>query len=221
MISMASTLKPVVDEQVLLATLRARYATKSFDPSRKIPADTWQTLEHVMVLAPSSFGLQPWKFIVISDPALRATLRPHSWGQSQITDASHMVVFAGRVTMTDADVDRHLNSIVTVRGVDRNSLTPYGEMMKGFMKSGVNLSEWVNRQVYIALGQFLTSAALLGLDACPMEGFVPAEYDSALGLADSGYRSVVVATAGYRSSNDVYADAKKVRFDLADVIVRR
>ena len=101
----------------LLDALRWRYATKQFDPSRQIPADTWAALEAALVLTPSSYGLQPWSFLVVEDPALRAELRPHSWNQSQITDASHLVVFLARRTIELADLTRLTEATSAARGV--------------------------------------------------------------------------------------------------------
>jgi len=157
----------------LLTALNWRYATKSFDPTRKLPPETVEALLDALVLTPSSFGLQPWKFLVVDDPALRARLRIESWDQTQVTDASHLVVFTVRDTVTEADVDELLARVMAVRGMAAQALAPLRGMILGFIggRSEADLFTWNSRQAYIALGQLMTCAALLGVDACPMEGF--------------------------------------------------
>ena len=214
------TTKPTLNE-TLLNQLRWRYATKQFDPSRKVPAADWKTLEETLVLTPSSFGLQPWRFIVVTDQATKEKLVPASWGQRQVADASHVVVFAIRKNVGPADVDRYLARIAEVRGVGVDSLNGFREVLTGFLAQpadAFDANEWSSRQVYIALGNFLTSAALLGIDTCPMEGIEPVRYDEVLGLAEQGYQTVVVAAAGYRAAEDKYAALPKVRFAPDEVI---
>jgi nitroreductase len=211
-------MKPVENE-TLVKQLRWRYATKKFDPARKIPPEDWQTLEQALLLAPSSFGLQPWKFFVITDPATRAELREVSWGQPQITDASHLVVFAARTNIGSNDVERYVNRIAEVRTVPVASLDGFRQMMLAHVKQPNSVvTEWARRQVYIALGTFLTTAALLGIDACPMEGFQRERYDEILGLSQFGYEATVLAAAGYRSPEDSYAALARVSHRLEEVI---
>ncbi|MBS0189590.1 MAG: NAD(P)H-dependent oxidoreductase [Planctomycetes bacterium] len=213
--------RPVEGEH-LLNNLRWRYAVKKFDPARQIESATWSALEHASIHSPSSFGLQPWKFVVIEDRALREKLRGASWNQSQITDASKLVVFARKTRLTQSDVDQYIARIAHVRGVSRESLADFHKMITGFAsKPGFDTGLWAAKQVYIALGVFLTSAAMLGIDACPMEGFDPGQYYEILGLSSSGLAATVVATAGYRAADDPFAHLKKVRFSEAEVIVRR
>jgi nitroreductase len=210
-----------VSRDTLVQQLRWRCAAKEFDSSRNISADDWRALEESLLLTPSSFGLQPWRFIVITDPATRQKLVPISWGQRQIADASHLVVFAIRKNLGIGDVDRYLARIAEVRGVSVESLKGFRDMLAGFVgqpASQFNVNEWAARQVYIALGNFMTSAALLGIDSCPMEGIEPSKYDEILGLTAQGYATVVVAAAGYRSAGDKYASLPKVRFAPDQVI---
>ena len=211
-----------LNTQQLLAQLKWRYATKQFDPARKISAQDWAALEQALVLSPSSGGLQPWKFVVVKNPALRAQLRPVSYGQPQITDASHLVVFASRTDVTEADVDAHIKNVAAIQGVGAEALTPLRGMLLGGIVQSRDLparQAWARNQVYIALGNFLTSAAVLGIDACPMEGFDRAKYDEILGLEAQGYAAAVVATAGYRAATDKYASAPKARFPQSQVLV--
>ena len=207
--------------QQLLNALNWRYATKVFDSGRKIPADVWQTLEHALALSPSSYGLQPYRFLVINDPAKRAELLPHSWNQKQVVDASHYIVFTARTRMTEADVENLIARTTDVRKIPASSLNFYRDMMLGDLVKGPRSQfahEWATRQAYIALGNLMTCAAVLGVDACPMEGFVPAEYDRVLGLGDSGYASVVCCALGYRAASDKYAGLAKVRFEIKDLV---
>ena len=208
----------------LIQQLNWRYATKVFDPARKIPAELWEQLEQALVLTPSSFGLQPYRFIVVTDPALKARLRPASWNQSQIEDCSHLVVFLAQNDMTEASIDEYLARIAQVRGVTAESLTGYRSFMVGDLVQGPRhaiIQEWAARQTYIALGNFMTSAAVLGVDTCPLEGLVPAQYDEILGLAGSGYRTVCACPAGYRSEADKYATLPKVRYAKDRLITHR
>jgi nitroreductase len=205
----------------VLQQLQWRYATKKFDPSKTISDDAWKVLEQSMVLAPSSFGLQPWKFFVVGNPEIRRELLAHSWGQAQVVDASHLVVFAIKKDLNAADVDRYLDRVAEVQQTPVENLQKYGSIVKGFMEKPpypLDINEWSTRQVYIALGQFMTAAAVLGIDTCPMEGFVPTKYDEVLGLPAQGYKAVVVCPAGYRSDEDHSAQRPKVRFKTEDVV---
>jgi nitroreductase len=208
----------------LLEALQWRYATKSFDPNKKIPADVWEALEHSLVLTPSSYGLQPWKFLVIADPALRESLLPHAWRQRQVVDCSHLVVMAVKSKMSEADVDRFLHRIAEIRGGTPDALLGYKKVILGDIVHGERgdaVMEWASRQAYIALGQFMAACALLGVDTCPMEGFVPQKFDEVLGLAEQGLTTCVLCPAGYRSEADRYAGLPKVRFKHDDMIERR
>jgi nitroreductase len=202
--------------------LRWRYATKSFDAARRIPEQTWAVLEESLVLTPSSFGLQPWKFLIVENPAVREDLKSHSWNQPQVTDASHFVVFAARTDVSESDIDTWVSRLADVQGTSADALAPLKGMMGGFVGSMPQPARhyWNVRQVYIALGQFMTTAALLGVDTCPMEGLNPSAYDDILGLNDSGYATAVACAAGYRCATDHTAARPKARFHPSDVIRR-
>jgi len=208
----------VVSQEQLLQQLSWRYATKQFDSTRQIPADVWQTLEESLVLTPSSFGLQPWKFFVLTDRDLRQKLVEYSWGQKQVVDASHLVIMAIKKEFQAADVDHYIERIAEVRQVPLESLDGFSKTIKGFLDGPIDLNVWASNQVYIALGQLMLSAALLGIDTCPMEGFDRAKYDEVLGLGEQGYTAVVLCPAGYRAEEDKYATLPKVRFPQAEMI---
>ncbi len=208
-----------ITPQDLISSLNWRYATKQFDPSKKISAQDWDALQQSLILSPSSFGMQPWKFYQIETPAIRAKLRELSWDQSQITDASHLVVIAAKQEVKETDIDAFLQSISQTRGIPVGVLAEYKAMMTGMiLDKNFDVFKWTSKQCYIALGFFLSSAATLGIDACPMEGFDPAGYDQVLGCSKEGYFPMVVATAGYRASTDDYAKLKKVRYPAQQII---
>lgn len=204
----------------LLCSLRWRYATKQFDPSRMIPGNIWDALEESLVLTPSSFGLQPWKFIVVADPSLRMKLLSESWKQPQVTEASHYVVLTARTDLTSDDIEAWIERLSEVQGTDIGTLGPLKGMIEGFAQamSQEERRAWNVRQVYIALGQLMASAAALGIDACPMEGISASGYDHVLGLAGGSHTTVVACALGYRAVSDKYAQAPKARFERSQVI---
>lgn len=213
-------MQPITATQ-LIEALNWRYATKKFDPAKKISAETWAEIERALVLTPSSYGLQPWKFLVVNDPALREQLVAHSWNQRQVADASHLVVFAAKQSVTEEDAVRLVATTAATRGLDPSTLGFYRDMIVGDLVHGPRsavVPDWAARQVYIALGQLMTCAALLGIDACPMEGIDPAAYDELLGLAGSDYATVVACPLGYRAGDDKYASLPKVRYPAGEVI---
>lgn len=218
---MSNSLLPTLDSDALLGVLNSRYAVKIFDETRKIDVPTMQALEQALILSPSSFGLQPWKFVVITDDALKAQLLPHAWNQASVTTCSHLVVLFAKKSLGDEDVTKLIAATAEVRHMEQTSLDGYAGMINGSISklSPDELLNWNQRQVYIALGEFLVAAALLGVDACPMEGFDRAKFDEILNV--EGYSATVMATAGYRSPEDKYGDLPKVRYPTSDLIEHR
>jgi nitroreductase len=204
----------------LLAALRWRYATKRFDSNQKIPVTTWDAIEESLVLTPSSFGLQPWKFLVIQDPAVRGNLLGESWRQLQVTEASHYVVLTARTDLDTSDIDAWMARMGEVQSSPAETLASYRGVITGFTQAMSHEARhaWNVRQAYIALGQLMAAAAVLGVDACPMEGISAAGYDQVLGLAGSGYATVVACALGYRAADDKYAVIPKARFERAQII---
>lgn len=203
-------------------SLRWRYATKAFDPQKKVSEEQLQQILEAGNLAPTSYGLQPFKFIVIENQELQDKLVPFSYNQNQISEASHIIVIAAR---TDIDID-YVNEYVTriekTRGLPEGSVAEYGKMMAGTVSS---LSEeaketWNNRQGYIALGMMMSAAAALGVDSCPMEGFVAGEYDKMLGLTELNLRSIVLLPVGFRSDEDKTQHNEKVRWPLSEIVIK-
>ncbi len=202
-----------------------RYATKRFNPGKKISGADWKTLEESLLLAPSSFGLQPWHFVSISDAKLRETLREASWKQPQVTDASHLVVLAARISVDASYVNDFIKRVATTRGIPESSLDAYRGMIDGFVaalaKKPGAVESWATHQLYLALGMLLTTAAMLGIDACPLEGIDPAFYNEALGLPARGFSTKVAVALGYRADDDVLASLSKVRLPAETVFTRR
>ena len=204
----------------IVKCLQWRYATKKFDANKKLDSDTYQKLEEAMRLSASSFGLQPWKFVVVTDPEIKKQLPAHSWGQMQAQDCSHLVVICRIENLDEQYVEHYLDTIASVRGVKKESLSSYGDMMKGFVNKPIDKNAWMEKQCYIALGTLLTAAAALGVDACPMEGFDAEAYGRILGLKEKGCHAVVVCPLGFRAEDDKYSQAAKVRFPSEKVIIK-
>ncbi|MBF0491103.1 MAG: NAD(P)H-dependent oxidoreductase [Candidatus Omnitrophica bacterium] len=207
----------------MINDLNWRYATKKFDYSKKVSKQDLEDLLEVLRLSPSSFGLQPWKFIVVKNEALRQEIRKNSWDQPQVTDASDLIVLCSLKTMDRDVVKKFINTIAETWKVSPESLAGYEQKMLGSIKakSPEEISNWMKRQVYIALGMLLSACAQKKIDACPMEGFIPKKVDEILGLEAQGLESVVMCPIGYRASDDSYAVLKKVRLDKSKVLIER
>lgn len=205
-------------------TLMWRYATKVFDTTKKVSDETINELLDAARLSPSWYGVQPWKFILIENPSLRQKLRAASYDQSQVTDASHFVVFAAKTGYSEKDVDAYIESTAKLQGVSPSDLTPLREGIMGSIVNrlqGAALANFAMNQTHIALGFFLEAAALKEVDACPMGGFDPAAYDEILGLRELGLHAAVIVAVGYRSGDDRAATRTKSRFPLEEVVIRK
>lgn len=215
---------PRVDNEILHNQMKWRYACKKFDPTKKIREADWKILAETLQLTASSYGLQPWKFVVVQDPALRSQLLPLSWGQTPVTDASHFVVLTYKEKMDEAHIVKLVEQTAKTRGIEPAKLEKFKSTMLGDLVTGPRsevIGWWAQRQTYIAMGSFLTTAALMEIDTLPMEGLDPAGYDKVLGLEATGFKTVAAIACGYRSTEDKYQHAKKVRFDIDDVVVYR
>lgn len=212
-----------MDKSPIIDALQWRYATKKFDPSKKISETDLHELLEAARLAPSSYGLQPWGFVAVTDPALRKQLREHAWNQAQVEDASHLIVLCARTDVNEAFVKQYIETIVKTRNVPRESLKGGEDMILGFVKGETpeSLVAWAQKQVYLALGILLESAALKRIDACPMEGFVPEKFNEVLGLKKHNLTATVLCTLGYRAADDHAAKHMKVRFPASDVVLKK
>ncbi len=207
-----------VNGESLLNALSWRYATKQFDPTRKIQQSDWNVLEQSLILAPSSYGLQPWKAIVVQSDAVKQQLPAAAWGQPQPADCSHFVILAARRHVDRDYVISVIQRMADVRGVPAEKLDGLRDAILSKTTGMTDHLPWTARQCYIALGFLLQSAALLKIDACPMEGIIPPKVDELLGLTGTDYTAVVACALGYRSSADKYAAAPKVRLETTAAI---
>lgn len=201
----------------IIEQLNWRYATKQYDQQKKISAGDLSVLKESVRLAPSSFGLQPYKVFVVETDSVREKLREKSWGQPQVTDASHLFVFAAQDTVGTAHIDDFIRLVADTRGVSVEDLQGYSNSMKGATGNmSVEAQQlWSAKQAYIGLGMLLTTAATLNIDASPMEGFDPAGYKDILDLSD--HTPVVIAAVGYRSPEDPMQHMTKVRKPIKDL----
>lgn len=198
-----------------------RYATKKFDATKKITSEDLASLKEAIRLSASSYGLQPYKILIIENPEVRAQLQPVSWGQSQIVDASHLLVFANIINFGKTEIDATINNMATTRNIPLEALQGYGDFMKSKL---IDLPEevknnWTSKQTYLALGNLLNAAAELKIDVTPMEGFEPEKYNEILGLEKLGLNASLVATIGYRHEEDATQHYAKVRKSEEELFV--
>jgi nitroreductase len=200
-----------------------RYATKLFDAGKKVSDADMQDLTDSLHYSPSSFGLQPWHFLIVKDTAIREKLRPISWDQSQITDCSHLFVLCARTNMDEEYIERFVSDIVEKRGVAPETVEGYKQMMLTNVlgKSEEERTIWMQKQIYIALGFLMSACMNKRIDSCPMEGFDKEKYDEILGLTEKGLTAVVLCPVGYRSEEDAYATLPKVRWDKDAIVENR
>lgn len=204
----------------IIDALSWRYATQQFDPSKKLAAADRELLLEATRLAPSSFGLQPWKLVVVQTPELREQIRAAAWNQAQVTDASDLIVLCTRTTLDEAYVDHYLELIATTRGLSIDKLDGLKKSILGSTakRSANEVIEWNKRQTYIALGVLVTTAALHSIDASPMEGFDAQQVDGILGLTAENYTATALCALGYRHTSDPAAAQKKVRFPTNEIV---
>jgi nitroreductase len=206
--------------KTIIDNLNWRYATKKFDSSKKVSNENLDTLLEVLRLTPSSYGLQPYTFLVIENKEIREKLKEKSGGQTQVTDASHLIVLCSYLDISDRHIDAHVANTANARGLEAETLKGFGD----FMKKTINQLDadkkqiWNSKQAYIALGQLMHACADMKIDATPMEGFDPAGYDEVLGLTAKNLHATLVCPIGYRSEEDANQHFKKVRKSREDLI---
>jgi len=199
-----------------------RYATKKFDPAKEVSAEDIETILGATNLSASSYGLQPYQFLLIQDKSLQEKLIDASYGQNQVHDASAVLVFVIRTNIDDDYIKQSAKETEEARGLDSGQLDGYAKQMIGSIM-GMDDDQrklWATKQAYIAMGTALAACAMLGVDACPMEGFVPAKYDEILKLEEKNLQSVLVLPIGYRADDDVNGNYAKVRKPLDEMVVR-
>ncbi|NMH23877.1 NAD(P)H-dependent oxidoreductase [Flavobacterium solisilvae] len=190
-----------------------RYATKKFDATKKVSTEDFEILKEAIQLSASSYGLQPYKVFIIENPEIRAKIQPAAWGQTQIVDASHLLVFANITNFGDAEIDAYIKNLSETRGIPVESVQGYADFMKSKITTLPEEARnvWTAKQTYLALGNLLNAAAELKIDVTPMEGFEPAAVNEILGFDQLGLNASLIATIGYRHEEDATQHYAKVR----------
>jgi len=205
----------------IINSLEWRYATKKFDPSKKLSNQQIETLKKAFNLTPTSFGLQPIKMIVIQNKELQEKFVPHSYFQRQVADASHLLVLCIENDTTSTDINSYFDLEKKVRGVDEAVISDFRKQLVDMYKNKTveerNLSSIY--QTYIALGNLMTVCALEKIDACPIEGFIPSKVDELLNLSAQNLKSILLLPVGYRDENDIMSTMKKVRKPLNETVI--
>lgn len=206
--------------KTILDNLNWRYATKKFDSTKKLSNENLNTLLEATRLTASSYGLQPYHIYVIENEEIRTRLRKVSYDQPQITDASHLIVLANKPTFNDTLIDDYIENIMVVRGLSKDDLKEFSQTMKSTLLDlpDAQKGAWTSNQAYIVLGNLMTVAANMQIDACPMEGFDNEQYNEILGLSDKGLNAAVVLAVGYRSKEDETQNHRKVRYSKEQII---
>ncbi|TDT39603.1 nitroreductase [Maribacter spongiicola] len=204
----------------VLDKLNWRYATKKFDSSKKVSKKNLEILLDAANLTASSYGLQPYEIYVIEDADKKVKLRAASYDQSQITDASYVIVLANKPTFDATMIDDYIDNIMKIRGISKENLEGFSQTMKSSLLGlpDAHKNTWTSNQAYIVLGNLMTIAAEMEIDTCPMEGFDKAKYNEILGLTDKGLNAAVVLAVGYRSAEDDTQNYPKVRYSKEQII---
>lgn len=210
----------VKEKSNYIEDLNWRYATKKFDTEKEISQEDLNTLLESIQLSASSYGLQPYEVIVVKDPETREKLKAAAWNQTQITDASYLLVFANLKSVNKSYLDSYLDNIAETRNLSREDLQGMEDMIKNttLQLPSEQQETWAAKQAYIALGNLLSAAASMKIDTCPMEGFDAQKFDEILGLENKNLTTAVIAPVGYRSEEDQYQHLTKVRKSKSDLI---
>jgi nitroreductase / dihydropteridine reductase len=212
----------------ILDSLNWRYATKSFDTNKKLSDEQLSFVKETLRLAPSSYGIQAWKFVEIKTPEIRQKLKEAGWNQSQFTESSSLFAlctYVDPVSNAEEIVNTYVEELISQRGVTAESLDGYKNMMINAMKNGNTMNDpahsqhWLDNQMYIALGQAMTACAIAGIDTCPMEGFDVAKANEILDVEKLGLKVNCFLAVGFRNADDKYATTKKVRNSVDKVFL--
>ncbi len=206
----------------IIESLSWRYAVKRMN-GNKVSQDKLDTLLDAITLSASGFGLQPYQIFIVEDADLKAKIQPIAYGQPQIVESSHLLIFAAWNEVTEAQIDAYMNLIAETRGMSLSDLGDFKGAIAGSMKykSKEQQAQWADRQVYLAMGTALAAAGELQLDTTPMEGFIPAKLDELLGLEAKGLHSVLMLAIGERDeATDYMVNVKKVRTPKSELFVQ-
>lgn len=201
--------------------LQWRYATKKFDSSKKISKEKLHILMQAFNLTATSYGLQPLKMIVVSDSKTKEQLVPITMEQRQVADASHVLVLCVEERLNKSFIKEYFSRVAAIRNTPKAILKPFETfLIDSFSeKEAAEIQQWMEKQAYIALGNLLTVCAYEEIDACPIEGFEPKKYDAFLHLKKKNLKSVLVLAIGHRAVDDMFADFKKVRRGVEEVVI--
>ncbi|PWL39182.1 NAD(P)H-dependent oxidoreductase [Flagellimonas aquimarina] len=202
-----------------IENLKWRYATKKFDSQRIVSEKDLKLLKEAVQLSVSSYGLQLYKVLIVEDKSLREQLREASWGQSQVTEASHLFVFCNFSEHKEEYIDNYINNIALTQQIAISDIQGYGDFIKESLgrKTISEWQSWSKQQTYLSLANLLNACAELKIDACPMEGFDASAYNEILGLDKRGLNASVIAPVGYRSKEDKTQYRKKVRKTMEEL----
>jgi len=200
--------------------LQWRYATKKFDATKKLSDEKVGILKDAFNLTATSYGLQPVKLLVISNPEIKEALVPMTMHQMQVKDASHVLVFCIEETISPEFVTTYFNLVHRVRNTSEEILEPFRNfLIEDFKQMPLDeVHAWAKNQAYLAMGNLLTVCAIERVDSCPIEGFSPEEYDIYFNLKEKGLRSVLVLAVGYRAEDDFFSEFKKVRKGVSSIV---
>ncbi len=205
----------------IIEALNWRYATKKFDSTKKIETEILETILETLRLSPSSYGMQPWKFILVNNLDLRSKIKEAAYGQPQVTDASHLIILTIKKDIDAKLVSDYMSFVAEEKNIDVSNLDNFKGMINGSFqnRSMEDLKNWATHQLYLAAGTLLTACATLEVDACPMEGFDKLKVNEILNLANLGLESRLIIPVGYRSDEDKSATDKKLRFSKENVLI--
>lgn len=205
----------------IVDSLKWRYAVKKFDTEKQLSENQINTLKEAFNLTATSYGLQPLKLLVIKNKNIQKELVLHSWNQPQVLEASHLLVICAPKNYTSEEVQKYFELVQKIRNTPDAVINPFKEFLTKEIeqKTQEELFLWNKNQAYLALGNLLTVCALEKIDACPMEGFIPAEYDKVLNLEAQNLKSVLALPVGFRANDDYMKDLAKVRKNIAETVV--
>jgi nitroreductase / dihydropteridine reductase len=197
----------------LIKAFEWRYAAKKYDMSRKLTTAQVADLLGSVQLAPSSYGLQPYKFIHVQDLATLEKISRAAFGQPQITTASHVLVIAVETNIGEGAVKKYIDAAARIRKTERKNLEAREQFVNSRLAllSDTQKIEWAEKQAFLAVGVLISAAAEAGIDASPMEGFDRAQLDEILRLKENNLQSALLFALGYRSPEDEFASFAKVR----------
>lgn len=206
----------------IIERLNWRYATKKFDESKKLSKEKLDVLKQAFNLTPTSYGLQTMKLVIVSDEKTKDNLVSLCYGQKQVKNASHILAICIQDKVDETDIDDHFDNIKKIRKTPELILAKYRKEQKEFLKKRTKdeIKNWCINQAYIALGNLMTVCAIEGIDACPMEGFLPEKVDKLLKLNKYNLKSVLLLPVGYKAEDDMFASFKKVRKDIKDTVIK-